>query len=187
MPISLNALGVNYTQDFDTLSNATGTINNALTIPGWYLTESLGGSRDNEQYAVNNGGSNTGDTYSYGADGSTERALGTLRSGSLDPVFGAFFTNDTGSTITSLNISYTGEEWRLGSAGRTDHLNFEYQVGASEGERRRAQFPDSGHCQYRCEGREQRFFDLVWNHNRPEHRSGCDLRHPLDGFRCIQF
>ena len=43
--------------------------------------------------------SNTGDTYSYGAAGSTDRALGGLRSGSLIPLFGACFTNNTGAPI----------------------------------------------------------------------------------------
>ena len=37
------------------------------------MTETGGGARDNEQYAVDTGGSTTGDTYSYGAAASTER------------------------------------------------------------------------------------------------------------------
>ena len=76
--------------------------------------------------------SNTGDTYSYGAAGSTERALGGLRSGTLIPIFGASFTNNTGTTIASLAVSYTGEEWRLGTAARTDQLNFEYSLNATD-------------------------------------------------------
>jgi uncharacterized repeat protein (TIGR01451 family) len=128
--VSLTALGAAYTQDFDTLSNVTGSTTNNLAITGWFLTESGGGARDNEQYAVDTGGSNTGDMYSYGAAGSTERALGELRSGTLIPLFGACFTNNTGATITSLNIGYTGEEWRLGTAGRTDQANFEYSTNA---------------------------------------------------------
>lgn len=86
--ISLTTLGSAYTQSFDTLSNVAGSTTNNLTIPGWFLTESGGGARDNEQYAVDTGGSTTGDMYSYGAAGSTERALGQLRSGTLIPLFG---------------------------------------------------------------------------------------------------
>jgi uncharacterized protein len=130
--ISLTALGNPYTQDFDTLSNTAGSTTNNLTINGWYLTESGGGARDNEQYAVDTGSSTTGDTYSYGAAGSTERALGALRSGTLIPIFGANFTNNTGSTITSLDIAYSGEEWRLGTAGRTDQINFVYSLNATD-------------------------------------------------------
>ena len=130
--ISITTLGSPYTQNFDVLSNTAGSTTNNLTIVGWFMTESGGGARDNEQYAVDNGGSTTGDTYSYGAAGSTERALGQLRSGTLIPLFGAAFTNNTGSTITSLTISYTGEEWRLGTAGRTDQMNFEYSLNATD-------------------------------------------------------
>ena len=130
--VSLTTLGSAATQNFDTLSNVAGSTTNNLTIPGWFLTESGGGARDNEQYAVDTGGSTTGDTYSYGAAGSTERALGSLRSGTLIPIFGACYTNNTGSTITSLAIAYNGEEWRLGTAGRTDQLTFEYSTNATD-------------------------------------------------------
>jgi hypothetical protein len=130
--ISLTTLGSAYTQDFDTLSNTAGSTTNNLTINGWFMTETGGGARDNEQYAVDTGSSGTGDTYSYGAAASTERALGGLRSGTLIPVFGASFTNNTGSTVTSLAVAYTGEEWRLGTAARTDQINFEYSTTATD-------------------------------------------------------
>ena len=130
--ISLTTIGSAYTQNFDTLSNVAASTTNTLTINGWELTESGGGARDNEQYAVDTGGSGTGDMYSYGAAGSTERALGELRSGTLIPIFGASFTNNTGSTITSLEIAYIGEEWRLGTAARTDQMNFEYSLNATD-------------------------------------------------------
>src|SRR3954468_12154374 len=130
--VSLTTLGSAYTQNFDTLSNTAGSTTNNLTIPGWFMTETGGGARDNEQYAVDTGGSTTGDTYSYGAAGSTERALGALRSGTLIPLFGAAFVNDTGSTVTALDVAYTGEEWHLGTAGRTDRLSFEYSTNATD-------------------------------------------------------
>jgi len=128
--VSLTNIGTAVTQNFDTLATS-GTTNTALPN-GWYITETGGGARDNEQYAADNGGSTTGDTYSYGATGSTERALGGLRSGTLVPVFGAQFTNNTGSTITSLDISYTGEQWRLGTAARTDRLDFQISTNATD-------------------------------------------------------
>jgi uncharacterized repeat protein (TIGR01451 family) len=130
--VSLTTLGSAATQNFDTLSNVAGSTTNNLTITGWFLTESGGGARDNEQYAVDTGGSTNGDTYSYGAAASTERALGQLRSGTLIPLFGACYTNNTGATITSLAVAYTGEEWRLGTAGRTDQMNFEYSLNATD-------------------------------------------------------
>ena len=130
--VSLTTLGSAYTQNFDTLSNVAGSTTNSLTITGWFLTETGGGARDNEQYAVDTGSSATGDTYSYGAAAATDRALGGLRSGTLIPVFGACFTNNTGSTVTNLAVAYTGEEWRLGALARTDQISFEYSLNATD-------------------------------------------------------
>ena len=131
--VSLTTAGVAApTENFDTLSNTAGSTTNTALPTGWYITEGGGGARDNEQYAVDTGGSTTGDIYSYGAAGSTERALGQLRSGTLIPLFGAKFTNNTGATITSLAVAYNGEEWRLGTAGRTDQMNFEYSTNATD-------------------------------------------------------
>lgn len=129
--VSLTTSGLAVTQNFDALANVAGSTTNSLTLPGWFMTESGGGARDNEQYAVDAGVSNVGDTYSYGSAGAAERALGSLRSGTLIPLFGACFTNNTGSTIDSIDVAYAGEQWRLGTAGRSDHLNFEYSTNAT--------------------------------------------------------
>lgn len=129
--VSLTTIGSAATQNFDTLSNTAGSTTNNLTITGWFMTETGGGARDNEQYAVDTGASNTGDTYSYGAAASIERALGGYRSGTLIPNFGACFTNNSGQTIRTLNVSYTGEHWRLGTISRTDQINFEYSLNAT--------------------------------------------------------
>ena len=129
--VSLTTLGAPYNQNFDTLSNTAGSTTNNLTLTGWFMTEAGGGTRDNEQYAVDTGGSATGDTYSYGGAGSTDRALGGLQSGTLIPTIGACFTNNTGVTVSNLTIAYTGEQWRLGAAARTDQLDFEYSLDAT--------------------------------------------------------
>src|SRR5690348_6940112 len=129
--VSLTTLGAASTQNFDTLSNTAGSTTNNLTITGWFMTELGGGTRDNEQYAVDTGASTTGDTYSYGAAAATDRALGALLSGTLQSTFGVCFTNNTGSTVTNLAIAYTGEEWRLGNAGRTDRIDFQYSLDAT--------------------------------------------------------
>ena len=120
-----------YSQSFDTLSNTAGSTTNTALPTGWLLTETGGGARDNEQYAVDTGSGNTGDTYSYGSAGSTDRAFGGLRSGTLLPVVGACFTNATGSTISSLAVGYTGEQWRLGTITRADRMDFQYSLDAT--------------------------------------------------------
>jgi len=123
--------GGTYSQNFDTLSNTAGSINNSTLPIGWLLNETGGGARDNEQYAVDTGASNTGDTYSYGAAGSTERAFGSLRSGTLIASYGACFSNATGASLLNFDVGYTGEQWRLGTAARADQIDFQYSVDAT--------------------------------------------------------
>ncbi|MDB5250947.1 MAG: hypothetical protein JWP27_116, partial [Flaviaesturariibacter sp.] len=112
---SQTAQPIPHSQDFNTLaSSGTGS-----TLPdGWAFSESQANA--NTTYTAGTGSSNSGDTYSFGAASSSDRALGGVRSGNLAPLFGGLFVNNTGSTISSLTIAYTGEQWRLGTAGRTD-------------------------------------------------------------------
>lgn len=130
-PVSLASPGAVYLQNFDTLAATAGSTTNDALPTGWTIYEAGGGARDNERYAVDTGSSNTGDIYSYGAAGSSERALGTLRSGTLIPLFGVELINDTGATITALDIASTGEFWRLGTAGRSDRLDFQFSTSAT--------------------------------------------------------
>ncbi len=96
---------------------------------GWDFFET--GTNANTTYSAGTGSNNTGDTYSYGAASSTERAFGCLRSGSLIPRVGVQFTNSTGGVITTLAISYVGEQWRLGATGRADRLDFQLSTSAT--------------------------------------------------------
>jgi hypothetical protein len=125
--VPITTLGVASTEDFNTLASS-GTTN--TTVPtGWYFLET--GTNANSTYRADNGASGTGDTYSYGATGSSERAFGTLLSGTLTPTIGACFTNNTGSAINMLTITYTGEQWRQGAASRQDRLDFQYSLNAT--------------------------------------------------------
>jgi hypothetical protein len=124
--ISLTALGTSSTQDFNTLATS-GT---SSTLPGgWYLSES--GSSANSTLSANDGSANSGETYSYGTSTNSDRAFGGLRSGSVITTIGAKFQNNTGSVINNLSISYIGEQWRLGSTGRNDRLDFQYSLDAT--------------------------------------------------------
>lgn len=125
-PVSISQLGVAYSQNFDTLATS-GT---SSTLPqGWVFFET--GINANGLYTAGTGNSNAGDTYSFGASGNSDRALGGLRSSNLVPLFGVEFRNDTGSSITSISISYWGEQWRLGASGRQDRLDFQYSLNAT--------------------------------------------------------
>ena len=123
-PIQFNG---SYSQNFDTLAStgSTGTI-----LPqGFQIVEA--GSNANSSYAVGTGSSNAGGSYSFGATGSTERALGSLGSGTLTPIYyGGVLTNTLSTTLTSLTFAYTGEQWRLGNSTE-DGLTFQYRVGAA--------------------------------------------------------
>ncbi len=134
--ISLTALRTAYTQGFNALAKPPATTGTALP-QGFVIAEA--GTNADSTYAVSDGSSNAGNTYSFGTTTAPDdRALGSVASGSLQSTFGAIFTNNTDSTINSLTISYTGEEYRYG--GRTlptgsanappDMLNFQYSQTA---------------------------------------------------------
>lgn len=124
-PVALGSAG--YTQDFNTLAS-TGTTGTALPA-GWQVSET--GTRAANSYSVDDGSSNSGAVYSYGTTGSSDRALGSLGSGSLSPAYyGGFFTNALGGTLTALTIAYTGEQWRGASAN--DQLTFQYSLDATD-------------------------------------------------------
>ena len=128
--VSLTSSGVPYTQDFNTLASS-GT-SSALPT-GWAFIESGTSTRNDGNYTANNGSDNAGDTYSYGTSSSTDRAFGGLFSNTLNHIIGASFTNNIGSTIRSLTISYTGEQWRAGvtDRGSADRLDFQYSTDAT--------------------------------------------------------
>ncbi|WP_238555465.1 T9SS type A sorting domain-containing protein [Chryseobacterium sp. P1-3] len=130
--ISLPTMNTAYTQNFDDLANTgTGSLNLSGSLTGWSISET--GANANTTYTADTGSSNAGDTYSYGSAGSPDRALGAIASGNLLSRWGAQFKNDTGSEITSLLVSYTGEEWRLGftNRGTNDQITFEYSTDAT--------------------------------------------------------
>ncbi len=128
-PVSIATFGSAVTQNFDTLVSAgTGTLA-ANTPAGWGFSESTA----NTTYTAGTGSSNTGDTYSFGSTAASDRALGQLRSGSVNSILGGTFQNNTGGTITSLAVSYVGEQWRLGVTPRVtaDKMDFQYSTNAT--------------------------------------------------------
>lgn len=130
-----------YTQNFNGLGIGTsaGVTSGDLnlvnpTLDGWYFLEL--GTSANTTITAGTGSSGTADTYNFGAAGNADRTLGGLRFGSdvsptLNPRFGFYFTNNTGSDIEALQISYTGETWRRGFDNRRDRLDFQYSTNAT--------------------------------------------------------
>jgi len=124
--VSITSTATPFTQNFDGLANS-GT---SSTLPlGWAFNET--GSNANTTYTADDGTANGGNTFSFGTTSATDRALGMLRSGNLISTIGASFINNSGTVISSLQISYTGEMWRLGTSNTSaDRLDFQYSTNA---------------------------------------------------------
>jgi DNA/RNA endonuclease G (NUC1) len=134
-----------YSQNFDTLPN-TGTFTlasngpirlddsagiNATGLGGWTFAK-YAGSGSVALFRVDNGASNSGSIYSYGATSGPDRALGSLSSGSTVSRFGLTLVNTGTQTLTQFTLSYTGEQWRHGGATTANKLAFSYAVGATD-------------------------------------------------------
>gem|GEM_PF-710659 len=127
--VSLTALDAPYTQAFDGLpASGSATWTNNSTIPGWYHARTGTGTT----IVANDGSSNAGNLYSYGTGTATDRALGSIGSGNAaigNLFWGVRLLNNTGATITSLDVAYTGEQWR-NSAAAAQTIAFSYLVGS---------------------------------------------------------
>ncbi len=120
-----------YSENFNSLTTSTMPVQaaNGVLANGWQFAET--GSNADTSYRAGNGSLNTGDTFSFGATGSTDRALGALASGSLEARFGVVFSNATGSTIDSLDLAFANEQWRNGSTNVASRFAFSYLVGGT--------------------------------------------------------
>jgi hypothetical protein len=146
--VSYSTPGSTYSQNFDSLLNtpenaSLGTTAagagwaddnaspaaNQLSIVGWYLyhptAATEGGVNGHQRLRIGAGTSTTGAFMSWGASGSTERALGDLGASTLasdtpaTPDAGNLYIalrlhNDTGQALDSFTLSYTGEQWHTG-------------------------------------------------------------------------
>jgi hypothetical protein len=147
MPASFSSA---YQQTFDGLA-ASGSANtwlNDVTLPGWHLfRQPASAPVAVSTYNADTGTSNSGAFFSYGISSNTDRALGGLGSG------GAFFSgpspapsvasgavagwlalalsNASGSPISSLTVSFNGEQWRNGGNATAQAMVLEYGYGAS--------------------------------------------------------
>ncbi len=119
------------TQNFDSLGTGTSWIDNS-TLSGWYLLRNIGTVNP---ISSGTGSNNTGAIYNFSnSTNSTDRALGSLGSnitGSIN--YGVKITNTTGFTVTTVSITYTGEQYR--DAGNNppvaQSLTFDYSTNAT--------------------------------------------------------
>ncbi|MFF5380412.1 lamin tail domain-containing protein [Pedobacter suwonensis] len=129
--VSLTAINTAKSENFDGMT-ATGN----STVTGWSAVKASGTSAaavgSALTLAVYTTSSNSGAAYNAGTAGAADRSFGSLASGALVPRFGAAFQNNTGTTVTSIDLSGVMEQWRSGSnATVNEKLNFEYSFNAT--------------------------------------------------------
>jgi hypothetical protein len=133
--ISVTTSALTYSQNFNTLPDSTGSGQSAaFNLAGWQLDERGTGALANDSIKAGTGSANSGDTYSFGiAVGNSDRALGSLASGSVKSSYGAIFKNNTNAVIDSILIKYNGEQYRSGDSANTfpDTLYFAYSNTAT--------------------------------------------------------
>jgi hypothetical protein len=120
-----------YCQAFDTLATSgTATWRNDMSgFTGWFIqstSASFSGNGSGLTYTAGTGTSSASGIYSFGTG--ADRSLGAV-AGTASIAFGHLLRNDTANTLTSLTISYTGEQWRSASAS-AQSLQFSYAVAA---------------------------------------------------------
>ncbi|MBL0913724.1 MAG: hypothetical protein IBJ09_15265, partial [Bacteroidia bacterium] len=127
--VALTGANPTYTQDFNTL--ATSGTANPFSLTNWAIAET--GTGANSNYRAGDGSTNNGDTYSFGTGTNTDRALGGVASGSVETSFGVSFVNNTGQSISAVNVAYVLEQWRRANAtaGAKDTLYFSYSTDAT--------------------------------------------------------
>jgi hypothetical protein len=94
------------TQNFDSLVTGTSWRDNS-TLSGWYIS-SL------PPLKIGTGSLGTGGSYNFGnTTNINDRALGSLCSNTTGTInFGIKITNTTGATVSSIAITFTGEQYR---------------------------------------------------------------------------
>jgi len=128
------------------------------SIPGFFLYHPLiptseAGTNGHQGFRIGAGTATTGRFYSWGSSGSADRALGSLNADTISTpqnaatppatvedsqiYIGLQLTNNTGVTLTSFSLAFTGEQWRLAGNGPTgfpgtqvtsDGFDFQYSL-----------------------------------------------------------
>lgn len=134
--IGFDAIDVPYVQNFDDVFPGDQThflYDNDSQFPGMYAFNTLNNTKPLEFRRYTVGSSTTGGGYLFNAghsNNSSDRALGLIYSSTTGPLgFGLRFVNNTGVTITSLDVSYAGEQWRVGGSSTSvvpNTLEFDY-------------------------------------------------------------
>lgn len=133
--VSITTLGAPgaYSQNFDFLTSLDFPLidNNPVTNPGIYAFRATVAPPGPNNFDAEAGTDNAGEFNNYGAVGNGERAMGSLTSaGAPNLQYGIRFVNNTGSAIASVQVVYTGEQWRVANTN-PQTLGFGYRQAAT--------------------------------------------------------
>jgi len=91
-------------------------------LAGWYGSSGL-----LSRFGATDGDQTTGGQISFGLPSSSNRALGLLATSTTGgTAFGVRFINGTTTTLTRMNLQFTGEVWRQSNKPKT--LQFYYFI-----------------------------------------------------------
>jgi len=122
--ISITSLPADYSNNFgnynpSSAGNVPSTINSSGTSTAGLSSATTGWSVSSTSAAYNargTGSATSGGFYAYYSGTGTEFSLGALPSSSNTHTYTISFTNNSGSTITSLTMSWDYEQWRYGGS-----------------------------------------------------------------------
>ncbi|MGA2625365.1 MAG: phospholipase D-like domain-containing protein [Bacteroidota bacterium] len=127
--ISITSTGASYSENFDGMG-----VSGTSYLTGWTGIRYAGTGTIGATLTllVSDGSSNTGAVYNVGTTSASDRALGMIASGSTVPRIGAQFVNNTGVTITLINLAGMMEQWRSGSNSSANEIDtFAYSFDAT--------------------------------------------------------
>jgi len=134
-PVTINsvAYSLNNPYDFAFPVAANGGLG-ISALAGWY-----GSGVSSSRFGATDGDQTTGGQISFGLPSSSNRALGLLATSSTGgTAFGVRFINGAATTLTRMNLQFTGEVWRQSNVAKT--LQFYYFIDPTGV----ATFPGSG-------------------------------------------
>lgn len=127
--ISAGADGPFRLDDLSWQTNSPPAVWTTTGMAGWNAMEN--GGSGFMFFGGTTGASTVSGLYAFSTGSTaTDRALGALAGSVRRMVFGLVLQNASGVTINEADVSFWGEQWRLGrTTGTADKLFFEYRVG----------------------------------------------------------
>jgi hypothetical protein len=135
---SISTIGSAVSMDFNSLTTSTTyqTWSNNSTLTGIYAKTDA--TSNITQYKANQGGNTVASLYSFGSTGASDRAIGyfpsdayTGTSGSAKGYIGWRLKNNTGKSIGSIQVVWSGEQWRKAIDNNAQYITLSYQIGSS--------------------------------------------------------